>query len=299
MITRVWLRAHPLPADGAPGGVHVPVVRRRDRGLPDACSGAARHRRCCGCTTRSRPRAATAATARQSLLLVLDEGDPAIVEATMAVVADACAGGHAGVRRPRRRAGSSTATTRRPCRRSPARASSSTRWRSPPRGPDSPSCSRRSAPRCSRCRTPWSRRATCRTAIRTAPACTSRSPPPPPAGRGRGDLRRALGRRPAGRARPRRQPLPPPRRRDQPGPVRRRGARARRRRVLAAVKAALDPLGILNPGKLGLDSPFGPAPWPSRGDGELGLGCDPGRRARRPRLRRAVLDRRPLGRRQP
>ncbi len=33
--------------------------------------------------------------------------------------------------------------------------------------------------------------------------------------------------------------------------------------VLEGIKATLDPVGILNPGKLGLSNPYGPSPWPA------------------------------------
>ena len=54
---------------------------------------------------------------------------------------------------------------------------------------------------------------------------------------------------------------PPPRHRAQPLPLPAPGARLGLRRAPSGLKATFDPDGILNPGKFGLASPFGPAPW--------------------------------------
>ena len=54
---------------------------------------------------------------------------------------------------------------------------------------------------------------------------------------------------------------PPPRHRAQPVPVPPPRPRPGLRGASPASRRRFDPAGILNPGKLGLPSPFGPAPW--------------------------------------
>ena len=117
VITRVWLRAHPCPTARAPRRLHVRHVRRRASRPAGGSCAAARRPPCCACTTPSRRSAATAATARECVLLVLDEGDIGLVEATMAVVDDECAAALPARRRPRRALAARTATTPAPCRR--------------------------------------------------------------------------------------------------------------------------------------------------------------------------------------
>ena len=88
VVTRVWLRAHPRAAGRAPGG--LPLRRRSPTGI-EACRQILRR----GATPAVLRLYDEVESARghggdgtRCALLVLDEGDPAIVDATMAVVAD-------------------------------------------------------------------------------------------------------------------------------------------------------------------------------------------------------------------
>ena len=148
VITRVWLRTHPVPthqrlaafafdsfADGIEGCRHIlqagatPAVLR----LYDAVES----------------QRGQGGDGSQCMLLVLDEGHVDLVDSTMSIV-EHCAVGAGAQHAPTTgwsTRGWATATTPPPCRDSPARGSSSTRWRSLRRGRDSTRSSTRSAPR--------------------------------------------------------------------------------------------------------------------------------------------------------
>lgn len=92
IVTRVWLRAHPLPPAEARAAFRFGTFAE---GL-DACRSVLRR----GATPAVLRLYDAEESARgrggdgtDCVLLVLDEGDPTIVDATMQVVADACAGG--------------------------------------------------------------------------------------------------------------------------------------------------------------------------------------------------------------
>ncbi len=175
IITGARLRLHPAPVHERRAGLRL---RRRSptASTPAAasCAGAPRPR-CCASTTPSSPTAATS-TGDQAMLLVLDEGDPALVDATIEVVEEECAGAAPLRTSTWSSAGSATATTSPSSRRSSAAGSSSTPWRSPGRGRSCrPSTKPRSLPSGgAAARSP--RRPTSRTPTPTAPASTSRSP---------------------------------------------------------------------------------------------------------------------------
>ena len=172
-----------------------------------------------------------------NVLIVLDEADPGLVEATLAVVDEECA----GAAPPRR--GPGRALARPPQRRlRPGPAVAGRRGRRHrrglgPLGAPCPASTTRCWPRSAAWRARWSPRPTSPTPTPTVPASTSPSPAGPPTGLGPdatalaawagGVLPPGLGRGHRGHHGRRRGHQPPPRHRHQPGPLPARRPRRR------------------------------------------------------------------------
>ena len=143
VITEARLRLHPLP----------PAQERRAFGFTSFAAGLEACRRILrrGATPAVLRLYDTTESARNfeqpdtNVLVVLDETDPALLAATMAVVDEECGGPDAQVldRSNSSSAGSATVTTSRSSRRCGAAASWSTRWRSRDPGPRCPPSSTR------------------------------------------------------------------------------------------------------------------------------------------------------------
>ena len=105
--------ARPPPPDV--GGARRVLVHRRSRPASTRCaasSSAARLPRCCASTTRPRPTAATT-PATVHLLLMLDEGDAHVTDATRRIVDEECIAAGADARRRRVRRAVARAPQRR------------------------------------------------------------------------------------------------------------------------------------------------------------------------------------------
>ena len=263
IVTRVWLRTHRRPARRPPGGVPVRLVRRRRRGLPQDPARAAPRRPCCACTTPSSRRVGPRRRRHPLHAARARRGRPADRRRDD------------GRRRP------SSATLR----RSPAPATLVDAWLEHRNDTSALQALTRKGfvVDTMEIAAPWSRLAGAvrrgpRRAARRAHDAGRQLPPVAqlprrrlpllhvrrrPAGRrGRGHLRGVVGRRPARRARRRRQPLAPPRRRAQPLPVRGRGPRRRRRRARRGQGRRSTRTASSTRASSVCPSPFGDPPWP-------------------------------------